>query len=122
MTKDKLKKTRTEKGFSQQDVAKYLNINQTGNSRKENGTIPVTDDEWERLANLLEVEVDDINEDDSQKSINQNFEGITDSNYIGSNNVYYNVPEFILNSLNDYIDILKKENQQLKEEIDQLKK
>ena len=122
MTKDKLKKTRTEKGFSQQDVAKYLNINQTGYSRKENGTIPVTDDEWERLANLLNVEVDDIKEDDSQKSINQNFEGITDSNYIGSNNVYYNVPEFILNSLNDYIDILKKENQQLKEEIDQLKK
>ena len=122
MTKDKLKKTRTEKGFSQQDVAKYLNINQTGYSRKENETIPVTDDEWERLANLLNVEVDDIKEDDSQKSINQNFEGITDSNYIGSNNVYYNVPEFILNSLNDYIDILKKENQQLKEEIDQLKK
>ena len=122
MTKDKLKKTRTEKGFSQQDVAKYLNINQTGYSRKENGTIPVTDDEWERLAKLLNVEVDDIKEDDSQKSINQNFEGITDSNYIGSNNVYYNVPEFILNSLNDYIDILKKENQQLKEEIDQLKK
>ncbi|WP_374465636.1 helix-turn-helix transcriptional regulator [Chryseobacterium sp.] len=122
MTKDKLKKTRTEKGFSQQDVAKYLNINQTGYSRKENGTIPVTDDEWERLAKLLNVEVEEIKEDDSQKSINQNFEGITDSNYIGSNNIYYNVPEFILNSLNDYIDILKKENQQLKDEIEQLKK
>lgn len=120
MTKDKLKKTRTEKGFSQQDVAKYLNINQTGYSRKENGTIPVTDDEWERLAKLLNVEVEEIKEDD-RKDINQNFENNT-GNYIGSNNVYLNVPEFMLTAMQEYMDILKKENQQLKDEIVQLKK
>lgn len=115
MVKEKLKRARTEKGFSQQDVAKYLNINQTGYSRRENGSIPVTDEEWERIAKLLSVEVEDIKEDDKE-SIHQNFEN-NNGNYIGSNNIYCNIPEFILENQQDYINTLKEEIKALKEKI-----
>lgn len=62
MLKDKLIKIRKEKKFSQQDVAKYLNISQTQYLRKERGEIEIKDDEWNRIATLLDVEVDDIKE------------------------------------------------------------
>lgn len=118
MVKEKLKRARTEKGFSQQDVAKYLNINQTGYSRKENGSIPVTDEEWERISKLLNVEVEEIKEED-RESIHQNFEN-NNGNYIGSNNNYCNIPEFILENQQDYINILKEEVKSLKEKITNL--
>lgn len=119
MLKEKLKQTRINKKFSQQDMAKHLNISQPHYLRKEKGEMEIRDEEWERMAKLLDVEVDDIKETDKENSINQNFENNT-GNYIGSNNIYCNVPEFLLESQQEYINILKKENEDLKSKITQL--
>jgi len=121
MLKEKLIRARKIKQFSQQDMAKHLNISQTHYLRKEKGEIEIRDEEWERMAKLLDVEVDDIKEIDKENSINQNFENITGS-YVGSNNVYCSVPEFLLENQQDYILILKKEIEDLKAKIAELEK
>lgn len=66
--------------------------------------------------NYLMLRVEDIKETDNEKSINQNFENIT-GNYVGSNNVYCNIPEYILQNQQEYIGILKKEIEDLKAKI-----
>ncbi|EJL72978.1 helix-turn-helix transcriptional regulator [Chryseobacterium populi] len=116
MIKEKLIRMRKEKKFSQQDIAEHLNISQTQYLRKEKGEVEIKDDEWERIAKLLDVEVEDIKQFDSDNSISQNFENNT-GNYIGSNNVYCNVPEYLLENQQEYINMLKKEIQELKEKI-----
>lgn len=119
MLKEKLKQTRINKKFPQQDMAKHLNISQPHYLRKEKGEIEIRDEEWERMAKLLDVEVDDIKETDNEKSINQTFENVTDitNSYIGSHNVYCNIPEYILQNQQEYIGILKKEIEDLKAKI-----
>jgi transcriptional regulator with XRE-family HTH domain len=124
MLKEKLIRQRKEKQFSQQDMAKHLNISQSQYLRKEKGEIGIRDEEWERMAKLLDVEVNDIKESDSENSINQNFENITDisNSYVGSNNIYCNVPEYILQNQREYIEILKKQIIDLNAKIDELEK
>lgn len=119
MVKEKLIHARKDKKFSQQDIAEHLNISQTQYLRKEKGEIEIKDDEWERIAKLLDVEVDDIKQVERENSINQNFENNT-GNYIGSNNIYCNIPEFLLENQQEYIQFLKKEIQDLKAKIEQL--
>ncbi len=73
MVKEKLIRTRKEKKFSQQDMAEHLNMSQTHYLRKEKGEIEIRNDEWERIAKLLDVDVDEIKEEDKDSLINQNF-------------------------------------------------
>ena len=112
MIKNKLIKARKDKKFSQQDIAEHLNISQTQYLRKEKGEIGITEQEWERIAKLLSVEVEEIKEEDG-KSISQHFENVTGS-YIGSNNNYCSIPEFLLENQKEYIELLKKEIEILK--------
>ena len=68
--------------------------------------------------------MEEIYEEEDGKQIN-NFENITSSSGFGNNiqgNYYCNVPEFLLENQRDYIEILKKENQRLQEELNALKK
>lgn len=122
MLKEKLLNLRKEKQFSQQDMAKHLNISQSQYLRKEKGEIGIRDEEWERMAKLLDVNVDDIKELDNENSIHQSFENVTDitNSYVGSHNIYCNIPEYLLESQQDYINLLKKEIQDLKAKIEQL--
>jgi len=124
MIKEKLIKIRKGKKFSQQDIAKHLNISQTQYLRKEKGEIEIKDDEWERIAKLLDVEIDEIKQSDSDNLLNQNFEKITNltNNYNENNNIYYKIPKFILKNQQDYITILKKEIEILKIKITELEK
>lgn len=94
MIKNKLIRARKEKKFSQQDVAEFLSISQTQYLRKEKGEIGITEQEWDKIAKLLNVEVEEIKEEEN-KNISQHFENVTGS-YIGSNNNYCNVPKFLL--------------------------
>ena len=65
MIKNKLIKARKDKKFSQQDIAEHLNISQTQYLRKEKGEIGITEQEWERIAKLLNVEVEEIKEQEA---------------------------------------------------------
>lgn len=50
----------------------------------------------------------------------QNFDN-SYGNYVGNNNTYFNIPDYILESQKDYILLLKEENERLKKENDFLK-
>ena len=112
MIKNKLIRARKEKKFSQQDVAEFLSISQTQYLRKEKGEIGITEQEWDKIAKLLNVEVEEIKEEEN-KNISQHIENVTGS-YIGSNNNYCNVPKFLLENQKEYIELLKKEIESLK--------
>ncbi len=114
MTKENLIRIRKQKKFSQQDVAEHLNISQSHYQRKEKGEIGITNNEWERIAKLLEVDVEEIRENDANNVMN-NFDN-SSGNYIGNNNNYCNIPEYILENQKDYITLLKEENKRLKQD------
>lgn len=122
MVKNKLIRTRKEKKFSQQDIAEYLNISQTQYVRKEKGDVEISETEWEKIAKLLDVEITDIREDESNK-INQFFDvqGTYQNSYIGSNNNYCNIPEFMLENQKELFDILKEKIAKLEQENSSLK-
>ena len=45
----------------------------------------------------------------------QNFDN-SYGNYVGNNNTYFNIPDYILENQKDYIHLLKEENDRLKKE------
>lgn len=94
----KLRTTRKQKGYSQQQVADIIPTEVSNYSRKENGYIKITRKEWEKIARFLNVKVEEIC-DDFNEDIN---EGIN------------------LDSLDKY-ELLEAENKILKRKIDLLK-
>lgn len=60
MKKEKLISIRKGKKISQTDIATYLKISQTQYQKRESGKIKITDVEWQRIAQLLEVQVEEI--------------------------------------------------------------
>lgn len=123
MVKTKLIRKRNEKEFTQKDLAEYLNISQTQYSRKEKGEVEISDEEWERISKLLEIEVDEIKEEDI-KNTNNYFENTVTSSSFGNigGTFYCNIPEFLLESQKELVDMLKKEIRQKDAEIELLKK
>jgi len=63
MKKEKLMTVRKAKQISQADIATYLKISQTQYQKRESGKIKITDQEWEKISTLLNVEVDEIYEE-----------------------------------------------------------
>lgn len=123
MQKEKLRDVRKRKGFTQQQIADIIATDVSNYSRKESGDVSIRKEEWEKIARFLEVPVEEIYQDEEAKQINH-FDNNTNSNNIGnvSGNYYCNVPEFLLESQRDLIEILKKENQRLEEELKKYKK
>ncbi len=124
MVKTKLIRKRNEKEFTQKDLAEYLNISQTQYSRKEKGEVEISDEEWERISKLLEINVDEIKENEEVTNINNYFENTVTSSSFGSvaGNFYCNIPEFLLESQKELVEMLKKEIRQKDTEIKFLKK
>lgn len=123
MVKEKLIRKRNEKAFTQKDLAEYLNISQTQYSRKEKGEVEISDEEWERISKLLDANVDDIKENDI-KNTNNYFENTVTSSSFGNigGTFYCNIPEFLLESQKEFIEMLKKEIQQKDAAIEALRK
>ncbi|MGC5743456.1 helix-turn-helix transcriptional regulator [Chryseobacterium sp. NFX27] len=124
MQKEKLRDVRKRKGFTQQQIADILATDVSNYSRKESGDVAIRKEEWEKIARFLEVPVEEIYQEEEAKQINH-FDNITSSSSFGNNisgNYYCNVPEFLLESQRELIEILKKENQRLEEELKKYKK
>lgn len=119
MIKEKLIKVRKAK-YTQENMAKILHMTQSQYHRREKGEIKISDEEWERIAKALDTKVEDIKDDDSTRQTINNFDN-NEGSYFGSNNYFYNIPEFILENQQEYINLLKKEIQDLKEEVEALK-
>lgn len=114
MEKQKLIKVRKAK-YTQENMAKILHMTQSQYQRREKGEIKISDEEWERMAKALGTTVDEIKEDDSNKHMINNFNN-NEGNYFGSTNHFYNIPEFLLENQQEYVNLLKKEIEALKKE------
>lgn len=118
--KEKLIKKRNEKSFTQKDLAEYLRISQTQYSRKEKGEVEITNEEWEKISKLLDTCIQEIKETDIDKNDFKNLLNKGFSHNINAN--YYNIPKFLLDNEQEFIQMLKKEIQQKDMEIETLKK
>lgn len=88
-------------------MANLVNMTQATYSRKERGLTAITAPEWDKMAEVLGVDKYEIYENSSRNS------------QMSGNMIKLNT--FIPQDLLEQIDILKKENLKLKEELRKLK-
>ena len=112
MEKGKLSEKRKAKGLSQSDIANKLGMVVSNYSRRESGETKISWYEWEKLAQILDANVEDIFEpEESQVFICKDN---TTVNYQGTN-VIYSIPEYILETQRRYIEKLENEIHELKQ-------
>jgi len=121
MTMEKLRTLRKQKGYTQQQIADLLATDVSNYSRKENGDVRIFDDEWEKLAKALEVPVEDIREEKTSQIQHNDKPTLNDNSSINYNQ-YCNIPEYLLENQQEYINLLKEQIKALKEENEKLKK
>lgn len=122
MQKEKLRAVRKSKGITQQQIADIIATDVSNYSRKESGDVAIRKEEWDKIARFLDVPLEEIYQSNNEEvSQINNFDNNTNSNNtsIGSvsGNYYCNVPEYLLESQRDLIELLKKENKRLEEEL-----
>ena len=120
MIKTKLISAR-KKLYTQEKMANLLHMSQSQYHRREKGDVKISDEEWERIAKVLDTNVEDIKEDDYSQQVINNYDNQS-GNYVGSNNYFYNIPDFVLDNQQDYINLLNERIQKLEEEVNLLKK
>ncbi|WP_317259033.1 helix-turn-helix transcriptional regulator [Chryseobacterium sp. X308] len=121
---EKLRTLRKQKGYTQQQIADLLATDVSNYSRKENGDVRIFDDEWEKLAKALDVSVEDIKEEKEPNVVQKN-ENITfnDTSSFHQSGIYNcNVPNYLLENQQEYINLLKEQIKALKKENEKLKK
>ena len=93
-------------------------------SRRENGQIKISNKEWQKISEILEVPLEDIyeSEDNMILIFNDNSSGDGNSNSHGYNITNYTLPQSILDTQKKYIEKLEEEVQILKEKIRSLTK
>lgn len=118
MQKEKLRTVRKMKGFTQQQMAEVIPTDVSNYSRKENGTVYITQTEWNKLAKFLDVPVEEIYEEEEAKFIIENpvFNDNTGVN-VGNNattNINNELSIEIIKTMQEYIGLLKEEINRLK--------
>jgi len=103
-----LKNARLNKGLSQETLADLIGMTQCNYSRRENGKKEITLNEWTKIANVLNVNLDEI----YQPFVNNAISDITNDSQI----------QIELKSKSIYIESLEKENAFLKNKIKDLEK
>ncbi|MGK6344092.1 helix-turn-helix transcriptional regulator [Chryseobacterium sp. DT-3] len=120
MQKEKLRVIRKQKGYTQQQIADIIATDVSNYSRKESGDVNIVRDEWDKIARFLDVSVEDIYEDEESKVvINNNHPVYNDHSSSSSGTItqFHNISASIIQNLQDYIALLKEENEKLKEEL-----
>ena len=110
MIQEQLKKHRKIKQLSQLQMADLCSMQQTTYSRKESGKSPITEEEWQRFAKVLETNVEDIKKEDKMVFKNENC--TFNDNAVGIQ--YVNIPKEVLDTILRY-------NQKLEDEVRELR-
>ncbi len=118
MEKERLTETRIKKGFTQQQMAEKLCMDVSNYNRREKGQIKISQTEWEKLSQLLNVSVEDIYE--AEETMVFICKDNATSNYQGNNHIY-SIPEYFLDNQKKYIQKLETENQALKDTLENVK-
>ncbi len=113
---EKLKEARISKGYSQGKFSNLIAMEQTTYSRKERGKSSITEDEWDRFANALDVAKEEIKEKQEPQSKNENCTFNDQS--IGIQ--YISIPEKVLDVVMKYNEKLEEDNLFQKQEISRL--
>lgn len=71
MTNEKLISARKARKITQANIATYLKISQTQYQKREAGKIKISKQEWQNIAKLLDVSVENIFEDFKKNMTNQ---------------------------------------------------
>lgn len=114
MIKQKLLEKRKAKGKSQEDMAYEMKISQSQYSRRENGQVAITPEEWDEIAQILNVPKEEIYQ--KEESMVFICKDNANGNYQGNNHIY-SVPEFLLDNQQKYILKLEEEIKTLQEKI-----
>ncbi|HBV15029.1 helix-turn-helix transcriptional regulator [Chryseobacterium carnipullorum] len=120
MEKEKLRRVRKQKGFTQQEIADFIATDVSNYSRKESGSVKITRNEWDKIAKFLEVPVENIYEEEEISIVvNNEYNTINDQagiyNVNGNNSNNYNIPNSVIDNLQKYIVLLEEEIKRLKE-------
>ena len=119
MIGNKIKNIRELKNFTQEYMAEKLDISQAAYSKMEKGETKISQDKLNKIAEILEVNPDDITDFDNKKVLN------SFNNVKGSNNgiITYNEKDMILirQLYEDKVALLEKLLQKSEEEIKHLK-
>lgn len=112
MIKQRLIQKRKDRGFSQEEMAAKISMQQSQYSRRENGSVRITKKEWDKMAKALNTDLSEIYEPHDGVYVvnNENANG----EYSGSQNHFHNIPDYVLESMNKYIKKLEKEIMELK--------
>ncbi|MFC4383103.1 helix-turn-helix domain-containing protein [Chryseobacterium bernardetii] len=122
---EKLKNLRKQRGYTQQQIADILATDVSNYSRKENGEVKIFDDEWEKLAKALDTSIEDIREEriaNVVQNLTFNDSSSNTSNQSGNYNQYCSIPDYMLESQQEYIKLLREQIEMLKAENAKLKK
>lgn len=111
MEKVKMLNIRIKKGLTQQQMADKLYMDVSTNNRKEKGQVKIRREEWIKIADALEVSIEDIYE--GEESHVFVFRDQSTGNYLGTNHIYA-IPQSMLDSQQKYITLLEAENERLK--------
>lgn len=114
MIKQKLISKRTERNFSQEDMAHLLEITQSQYSRRENGVTKISKKEWDKMAKVLDTTLETIYEPEDGIYIinNENASG-----NFGNNNVFNSFSEYSFETMKKYIEKLEEEIKSLKNNL-----
>jgi len=117
MIKQRLILVRKNRKLSQAYIAKALCMDTSNYNRREKGEVKISYSEWKKLANILEVSLDDILEEDTPQIF-------ISSNSIGDKVgiTHYHIPLSLWEIQKKYIQKLEQENQDLRFYRDEKKK
>ena len=115
MEKIRLKAMRVSKGFTQEDVAKFLATDKANYCKKEKGIVKIHKQEWDKLATFLSCDVDEIFEKENTNIF------INSQNALGDNCIYNAYNELAQETMRKYITKLEDENTSYKMELSSLK-
>ncbi|WP_234109424.1 helix-turn-helix transcriptional regulator [Chryseobacterium sp. R2A-55] len=113
MEKTKLIETRKLKGLSQSFLAEKLCVTVSNYNRRERGQTKISRDEWQKLANALEVPLEEIYEPEESQVFIFNDSATGNVNSI----INYNVPLSMWETQKKYIEKLEQEIQKLKDSL-----
>jgi len=113
MKKIKLIEVRKRKNITQKKIANVLCMDVSNYNRREKGTIRISMQEWQKIAEVLKVPLEEIYENDESTIIIFN-DNSTETGYGAGVVNNYNIPLSVWESQKKYIEMLEMEIQNLK--------
>lgn len=112
--KEKLKIARKSK-YTQAEFSELVAMDTSQYNRREKGRIPISDDEWLRFANALNLEVKAIKESNAPL-INITHNHLENDHFINGYEIKINLPKNIfdlfIQKFDKVIELLRKENEE----------